>query len=192
MRPRGLRSACVVDHVERFLREREGTLIELSLELLERIRFLNRRVKELEARVAILVARLAPSLLSIPGCGALSAGKILGETAGVARFTGKSAYARWNGTAPQPAWSGNTTRFGLNRGGNRQVNSALHRIAITQARKAGVGRDYYLRRIESGNTKTEALRLLRRRLSDVVYRTLCADDHAAAITAPPTSVLLRT
>ncbi len=192
VRPRGLRSACVVDRVERHLQSRYGTIVEISLELLERIRALNRRVKELERRITILVARLAPSLLSIPGCGALSAAKIVGETAGVKRFRGKSAYARWNGTAPQPAWSGNTTRFRLNRGGNRQVNSALHRIAITQARSASLGRDYYQRRIQTGNTKTEALRLLRRRLSDVVYRTLMADELPAPIPVLDTPVLLKT
>jgi transposase len=61
-------------------------------------------------------------LLAIPGCGVLTAAKLVGETAGATRFRSKSAYARWNGTAPQPASSGNTTRFRLNRGGNRQVN----------------------------------------------------------------------
>ena len=120
--------------------------------------------------------RLAPSLLKIPGCGALTAAKIVGETAGVQRFRSKSAYARWNGTAPQPAWSRNTRRFRLSRGGNRQVNAALHRTAITQARTPSPGREYLDRRIQRGNTKTEALRLLRRRLSDVVYRTLLADE----------------
>jgi transposase len=86
--------------------------------------------------------------------------------------------ARWNGTAPQPAWSGNTRRFRLSRGGNRQGNAALHRIAITQARTPTLGREYPDRRIQQANTKTEALRLLRRRLSDVVYRTLIADEAA--------------
>lgn len=81
-----------------------------------------------------------------------------------------------NGTAPQPVWSGNHARFRLTRGGNRQVNAALHRIAITQARNPTLGRAYLDRRIQLGNTKTEALRLLRRRLSDIVYRTLLADE----------------
>ena len=179
IRPRGLRTGRIVDSVERHLQGLDGTIVEISRELLDRIRTLNERVKQLEQQIMILVARLAPALLSIPGCGALSAAKIVGETADVTRFRSKSAYARWNGTAPQPAWSGNTTRFRLSRGGNRQVNSALHRIAITQARTATLGRDYYQRRIETGNTKTEALRLLRRRLSDVIYRTLPADATPA-------------
>ena len=119
------------------------------------------------------------ALLTIPGCGALTAAKLVGETAGVARFGSKSAYARWNGTAPQPASSGTTNRFRLSRGGNRQVNAALHRIAITQARTWPQGRDFIAKRIRQGNTTTEALRVLRRRLSDVVYRTLLTDEHAA-------------
>src|SRR5438093_1116316 len=75
----------------------------------------------------LLVIRRAPSLLAIPGCGALTAAKIVGETAGAGRFRSKAAYARWNGTAPQPVWTGNTARYRLARTGNRQVNSALHR-----------------------------------------------------------------
>src|SRR5207245_628171 len=82
------------------------------------------------------------SLLAMPGCGPLSAAKILGEVAGAARFRSRAAFARWNGTAPIPAWSGNDSRHRLNRGGNRQVNAALHRIALTQWRGVGPGRAY--------------------------------------------------
>ena len=147
--------------------------------MLDRVRELNRRINELERQITPLIRELAPTLLSIPGCGALTAAKLVGETAGARRFRSKSAYARWNGTAPQPASSGNTTRFRLNRGGNRQVNAALHRIALTQARAWPQGRDYITKRLRQGNTKAEALRLLRRRLSDVVYRTLLIDELAA-------------
>ena len=75
-----------------------------------------------------------------------------------------------------PVWSGNDSRHRLNRGGNRQVNAALHRIAITQWRGLGPGRAYVERRMAAGDTKTEALRLLRRRISDEVYRRLLADE----------------
>jgi len=182
VRSRGLRSRCVVDAVERHLEGFEGTVVEIARELVERVRQLNRRARELEQQITILVARIAPSLLGIAGCGALSAAKIVGETAGASRFRSRSAYARWNGTAPQPVWSGNTTRFRLSRGGNRQVNSALHRIAVTQARLDSPGREYIAQRMESGKTRTEALRLLRRRLSDVVFRTLLADETGLALT----------
>jgi hypothetical protein len=77
---------------------------------------------------------------------------------------------------PNPRLSGNGTRFRLNRGGNRQVNAALHRIAITQWRGVGPGHVYVAHRLASGDHKTEALRLLRRRLSDEVFRRLCPDE----------------
>jgi transposase len=174
---RSLRTQRTVDRVASVLADlQDTTIVLIAREILERIRNLNARVLELEKQIRVLVCQLAPLLLAIPGCGALTAAKIVGETASVTRFKSKSAYARWNGTAPQPAWSGNTVRVRLNRGGNRQINAALHRIAITQARTSGAGRDYLARRIAGGNTKTEALRLLRRRLSDVVYRTLRADE----------------
>jgi transposase len=124
-------------------------------------------------------------LLSLPGCGALSAAKIVGETAGATRFKSRAAFARWNGTAPIPVWSGNKTRHRLTRGGNRQINAALHRIAITQLRGVGVvGREYLERRMSAGDTKTEAIRLLRRRLSDEVFRRLLADEAGQTIKSP--------
>jgi len=176
VRPRGLRSQRTVDRVLADLDGRDGLLVDLARELLLRVRELNQRALELERRITRIVYQLAPSLMEIPGCGPLSAAKIVGETAGAARFRSRSAYARWNGSAPQPVWTGNTTRFRLTRSGNRQVNAALHRIAVTQARTPGLGQDYLKRRMASGKTKTEALRLLRRRLSDVVFRTLLADE----------------
>lgn len=182
VRSRGLRSDRVIDAVDHHLDGFFGILVEITHELIGRVRELNARARQLEQRIAILVARIAPSLLAIPGCGALSAAKIVGESAGARRFRSRSAYARWNGTAPQPVWSGHADRFRLSRGGNRQVNAALHRIAVTQARLDCSGRDYLARRIEAGNSRTEALRLLRRRLSDVVFRTLLADEARAALT----------
>jgi len=120
-------------------------------------------------------------LLALPGCGALSAAKILGEAAGASRFKSKAAFARWNGTAPIPVWSG-STNFRLNRGGNRQVNTALHRIAVTQARGIGAGRDYLDARTSRGDSKKEALRMLRRRLSDEVFRRLLSDEKVTCST----------
>lgn len=71
-----------------------------------------------------------PPLLALPGCGLLSAAKLVGETAGAGRFRSRAAFARWNGTAPIPVWASNSTRHRLSRGGNRQVNTALHRIEL--------------------------------------------------------------
>src|SRR6266542_4182023 len=179
VRLRGLRSQRVIDCLLEQLADRKGTIVEIVREQLARVRELNQRALELERQIMLLLVRLAPSLLTIPGCGALTAAKIVGETAGAARFRTKAAYARWNGTAPQPVWTGNQARYRLARTGNRQVNSALHRIAVTQARELTLGRCYFERRIAQGNSRKEALRLLRRRLSDVVYRTLLADESAA-------------
>jgi transposase len=173
---RGLKLQHVIARVADRLASIDGLIAAICRELLDRVRELNRRINELEREITPLIQALAPTLLAIPGCGALTAAKLVGETAGAQRFRSKSAYARWNGTAPQPASSGNTTRFRLNRGGNRQVNAALHRIAITQARTSTLGREYIAKRIQHGNSKPEALRLLRRRLSDVVYRSLLLDE----------------
>ena len=104
----------------------------------------------------------------------LTAAKILGETADITRFKSKDAYARHTGTAPLPAWSGNPKRHRLARAGNRQLNCALHRIAITQGRCHS---DARLHRApnDDGQHRTEALRALKRRLSDLVFRDLLHD-----------------
>jgi transposase len=175
---KGFRRHCVIDAVRRHLDGLAGTVAVIAREQLERIAELTRRAKELERQIEQLVHELGPALLGIPGCGALTAAKIIGETAGAGRFRSKAAYARWNGTAPIPVWSGNPNRFRLNRGGNRQVNAALHRIAITQAGRPTLGRAYIQRRTTSGDSNREALRLLRRRLSDVVFRALLVDEAA--------------
>jgi transposase len=142
------------------------------------------RINQLERDLRELVRKLAPGLLAIPGCGVLSAATILGETAGASRFRSRHAFARFNGTAPIPVWSGNRVRVRLNRGGNRTVNWALHMIAVTQARGGGPGAAYVQRLLGAGKTRTEAIRLLRRRLSDVVFRVLLADEHRKAEPVP--------
>jgi len=84
-----------------------------------------------------------------------------------------------NGTAPVQASSGNQKRHRLNRGGNRQLNVAMHRIAITQLSRPGPAKDYVAKRLAAGNTKTEAIRALKRRISDEVYRRLLQDERAS-------------
>ena len=165
-----------LDQVEARLAGHQGRVAAIAFELVGRCRELNQRVNELEREITRVVTPLAPALLALPGCGALTAAKLVGETAGVDRFRSKDAYARHNGTAPIPVWSGNTERHRLNRGGNRQLNAAIHRIAVTQLQRPGPARHYLERRIAAGATKKEALRSLRRRLSDVVYRRLL-EDH---------------
>lgn len=152
----------------------------ISRDFVARIRELTLTVDALGREIAARTESLAPALLSLPGCGYLTAAKLIGETAGVSRFPSRSAFASHNGTAPIPVWSGNIVRHRLNRGGNRQINLALHRIAVTQLRGAGPGREYVAKRMAAGDTKAEAIRALRRRISDEVFRRLTADDAARA------------
>jgi transposase len=158
--------------------------------LLARCRDLTIEISQLAAELAVLVRQLAPSLLAIPGCGVLSAAVIIGETAGAHRFRSKDAYARFTGTAPIPVWSGDSRgKVRLNRGGNRAINCALHMIAVTQARGTGPGKNYVDRVRARGKSRTEAIRLLRRQLSDAVFSALRADERAGdtAQSAPPSA-----
>jgi transposase len=167
------------------LASHDTVVAEIARELVEDIRRATVRVNALERRIATLVAPLAPTLLALRGCGSLTAAKILGECAGIDRFRSRAAFARHNGTAPIPVWSGNSDRHRLNRGGNRQLNAAIHRIAITQMQRPGPARDYIEHRRRNGDTKTEAIRALRRRISDEVYRRARADERARTARPEP-------
>ena len=151
--------------------------------LVTRCREITARGNDLETEIQLLIAPLSPALLAVHGCGVLSAAKIIRETAGVQRFHSKDAFAKHNGTAPLPVWSANCVRHRLSRMGNRQINAALHRIALTQARHNPQAREYLARRRAAGSSTTEAMRCLKRRLSDVVYRALVA-DHESQGSAP--------
>ena len=118
----------------------------------------------------------------------LTAAKIVAETAGITRFKSGAAFARHAGIAPIPVWSGNTAgRVRLSRGGNRQLNAAIHRIAFTQIRLEGPGKTYYEKKKTEGKTSREALRCLKRHLIGVVYRHLLTDHKTAAQTVLPTA-----
>lgn len=173
---RGLRRQCVVAQLQDQLLAFDGVVARIAGDLLLRCAELNRQISALESELRVLVRALAPSLLAVPGCGVLSAAVIIGETAGVHRFRDKDAFARFTGTAPVPVWSGASAgKVRLNRGGNRTMNCALHMIAVTQARGVGPGQAYLDKQLARGKDKTAALRLLRRRLSDVVFAALKAD-----------------
>jgi transposase len=158
----------------------DGPVARIAAEIVAHARDLTVRERALEREITALVRGLAPTLLALVGAGALTAAKIVAETANVRRFRSKDAFARHNGTAPLPVWSANRERHRLSRTGNRQLNAAIHRIAITQMRCHDDARTYLQRRITNGNTKTEALRALKRRLSDIVYRALLADPQPVA------------
>ncbi len=183
---RGLDRTVVLNGLERDLADAPGIVGRIARELVIRIRALTATINELEREIARLVADLAPSLLDLVGCGPLTAAKLVGETAGIGRFRSKAAFARHNGTAPLPVWSSNTERHRLSRTGNRQLNVALHRIAITQLQREGPGKTYLEHRRALGDTKPEAIRALRRRISDEVFRRMRHDDAARA--AGPTGL----
>lgn len=164
----------VLDDLRSRLKDIDGPVAGISRELIDRIWDLTTRINALFREIKALVNQLAPTLLALEGCGPMSAAKIVAEVAGIDRFRSRAAFARWNGTAPIPVWSAHE-RFRLNRGGNRQVNSAIHRIAITQWREPGRGHDYVQGRIDRGDTKRCAIRALKRRISDEVMKRLTAD-----------------
>jgi transposase len=157
----------------------EGTVAFVARDLVARIRELTVAIHELERRIESQIRMLAPKLLGLSGVGFLTAAKIVAEVADVRRFRSKDCFARHNGTAPLPVWSANKIRHRLSRTGNRQLNAAIQRIAITQMRIHEAAKAYLERRIALGNTKTEALRALKRRLSDVVFRALLEDAETA-------------
>jgi len=176
--PRSLGRAATQAALGSALAGRTEPVARFARDLLARTVELSAAIRSLEREIEGLVRTSVPTLLALPGCGALTAAKIVGEAAGISRFRSKQAFARHNGSAPVPVWSGNVVRHRLNRGGNRQLNVALHRIAITQIRLAGPGRAYLDHRMAAGDSRTEAIRALRRRLSDEVFRRLRADEAA--------------
>ena len=169
--------------LERF----DGVVAELARDELADIIGLTSRINDLERRITLRVRDVAPTLLAMPGCGPLTAAKIVGETAGVTRFKSEAAFARHAGIAPIPVWSGNTRgRVRLTRSGNRQLNAAIHRIAITQARLDGPGKTYYAKKKAEGMSTPEALRCLKRRIARTVFNHLTT-DHAATATGLATA-----
>jgi transposase len=155
----------------------DGRVARIAAEQVVTIGELTERIRTLERELAPLVRPLCPSLLAMCGVGVLTAAKLIGETADVRRFHSADAFARFNGTAPVPVWSGNHERHRLARTGNRQVNAAIHRIAVTQARWHPDARAYLEHRRSNGDTATAARRALKRQLSNIVYRTLLADTQ---------------
>jgi transposase len=183
IRPRGFRRYKAYATVQAQLAEHEGTVARLARELCARGRELTEQIDALEAEITALTQQLAPTLMAIHGCGALTAAKIVGETAGIERFRSGDAYARHTGTAPLPVWSANTARHRLSRTGNRQLNAAIHRIAVTQARGHHPARQLIARRVEGGKSPRESLRILKRHLARTVYQALRTDHQGAQLAA---------
>lgn len=149
----------------------------LARDLVAEIRRADRDLAELLARIRTAVAGSATTVTNVFGVGPVVAAYLIGYTGDIARFPTAGHYARYNGTAPIEASSGRTKRHRLNPHGNRQLNHALHMAAVTQVRNDTPGRAYYLRKQSEGHSPKEAMRALKRRISDAVYRLLLADSH---------------
>jgi transposase len=172
---RRLDRASHLERVARWLARREHELqARIARELVTTIRQLNRSISELDRELAQRTIELAPALLELPGCAAVTAAKLLAEIGPIDRFRSDAQLARHGGVAPLEASSGRTQRHRLDRGGNRQLNAALYRIAITQARYYAPARDYLERKRAEGKSRREALRCLKRLLVRVVFNTLKA------------------
>jgi transposase len=156
----------------RLSRREQTTQNRIARELLGRCRGLSRSIAELDRELHDRTAALAPRLLDLPGCGGLTAAKLLCEVGPIERFRSDSQLARHAGVAPLDASSGKHQRHRLDRGGNRQLNCALHRIAVTQGRVHGPARAYLERKQSEGKSRREALRCLKRQLARTVYTTL--------------------
>jgi transposase len=164
-----------LERVGRWLARREQSVqARIARDLVSRCRSLGRAISELELELAAPTAQTAPALLELPGCGALTAAKLLCEIGPIDRFPTDAQLARHGGVAPLEASSGRTRRHRLDRGGNRQLNCALHRIAVTQARMHPPARAYLERKQAEGKSQREAIRCLKRQLARVVFNTLKA------------------
>jgi transposase len=150
---------------------------ELSRRRIERLLTLDTESKALQRQIALLVRQSNTTLMDICGVGPIVAARILGEVGDVHRFPTQATFAATNGTAPIAASSGRTERHRLNRGGNRRLNYALYVIALTQTRHEPRAAAYLAKRRAEGKTRREALRGLKRHLSNVVYRRLLADSQ---------------
>ena len=158
----------------KLVRADQGARVRVARELVSAIRARTRRICALERELATLVAAEAAQLLELPGCGTLTAAKLVAETAGAARFATDAKFARMAGVAPIPASSGRRDRHRLDRGGNRQLNVALHRLAVNQGKWHPEARAYLSRKQAEGKGRMEALRCLKRQLARVVLRLLKA------------------
>ena len=174
---KALRRACWLTRLDDELAGRDGVQARIARDLTGRCRTLTAEIDALEREIGQLTAALAPELIAPPGCGALTAACLLGETAGAERFADEARFAMHAGVAPLPASSGQRQRYRLNRRGNRQLNAALHRIAITQMRTHEPARTFVARKRAEGKSTREALRCLKRHLARVVWRMLRSAEN---------------
>jgi len=155
----------------------------LASEILRDVRTLDRKIADLKVRIEAEVEASGTTLTEIFGVGPILAATILGTVGDVTRFPTKGHFASYSGTAPVEASSGKVVRHRLSLAGNRHLNYALHMVATSQARSGAPGGTYYRKKIAEGKSSKEALRCLKRRVCDAVYRSLQADSQAPSRSA---------
>jgi transposase len=155
----------------------------LASEVLRDVRTLDRKIADLARRIEAEVEASGTTLTEIFGIGPILAARIMGTVGDVGRFPTKAHFASYSGTAPVEASSGEVVRHRLSLAGNRKLNYALHMIAICQARSDARGGAYYRKKIAEGKSRKEALRCLKRRISDTVFKSLMADSKAPSSSA---------
>jgi transposase len=175
----------------RLARAEQTMRVRIARDELRRLRELTHAINALEGEIAELVAQLAPQLLDEPGFGPLTAAKLVGEIAGAARFATDAKLARAAGLAPIPVSSGRTDRHRLDRGGNRQINAAIHRVAVTRARCHPETIDFIARKKTEGKTHREAIRSLKRHLARRIWQLLRAPQPSARNDSPPINFLTK-
>jgi len=183
----GLDRAVWLDRVDRRLRRLPQTArCRVARDELRRIRELTRSIQALEGELKTLIATQRPELLAWQGCGVISAATLIGRTAGAERFATDGHFARQAGVAPIPASSGRRDRQRLNRGGDRQLNAALHRIAVAQGRCHPDAKAYLARKQAEGKSRMEALRCLKRHLARHAWQLLRTPTDKAQTMTPNT------
>ena len=155
----------------------------LAAEQIAELVVIEQKAKAITRELKAMVAATGSTLMDLPGVGPVVAARTLADTGDVARFTDRNRFASWTGTAPIEASSGEIVRHRLSRAGNRKANHMIHIAATSQLRHDTEGRAYYRRKLAAGKTKAEAMRCLKRRISDALYRQLVNDAKAAAAAA---------
>ena len=150
----------------------------LASEILRDIRTLDRKIADLNGRIEAEVEASGTTLTETFGIGPILAARIMGTVGDVRRFPTKSHFASYSGTAPLETSSGDVVRHRLSLAGNRKLNYTLHMVAVCQARSDARGGAYYRKKIDEGKSRKEALRCLKRRVSDAAFRSLVADSRA--------------
>jgi transposase len=156
----------------------------LAAELISDLVQVDNKIKAADKELKELVNNTGSRLQELNGIGPSGAARLIGDVGGIHRFASAGHFASWNGTAALDASSGDQRRHRLSRAGNRRINRVLHIMAVVQLRHDTAGRAYYRRRLADGKTSMEAMRALKRRLSDVVYRQMVRDAKAAAGAGP--------